>query len=551
MMLANLDGNDLKNCRLVCKAFDRVASTYLDEKTCLVFDGSVGFTKMGFTKHKAKRLVRYLTEADVKLSPWSNMRVRNVSEGYIRALLRENLSHFTKAMMTVTVVEFVKSTMTWPTLIKFLSLFKNLEKYVDNANTYYNLQENALFCCQAYFDPEERTLREIFDYKMQARKISFSFVEPTWDVLMMMRILEITCSNLEEFCLSISTEKESFPFERSEFSNNLGLLLLKNLHTLKVLRIQWTAVNYHFFFEDFFRVIPVLMTSRKEIMISELVLDFDWIFLGHSSFEIDLIPFVKRLRHLKKFTLTKVILQAGLGHLIEEIRPPSGCEFNLGVLLSDHPTIEEAMINREVLKTEVFTSSTTTMRLAIDLTTTSNVGQLIPLGAQSCLYLDDQVLYNGGCVNYPKVTELMIKHIWNGPNSSFMSYNIYGVVSSFPNLTELCIFDGPKFEYIGSFRIRHQWDFMSEATLVDFDLQLIIKNLTKLKIIRIRANLEPLTDCALTGLTSKKKDVLSTIVSHPGHKPNRNEILPDSISDLAGTIITFTTPFHYFNSGGC
>jgi hypothetical protein len=310
-------------------------------------------------------------------------------------------------------------------------------------------------------------------------------------------------------------------------------------------------------FEDFFRVLPVLMTSHKEILITHLVLDFDWIFLGHSGFEQDLIPFVKRLKHLKVFSLMKIILQAGLGHLIEDIRPPPQCQFSLGVLLSDHPNLDEAAINRELLKTDVFTSSITALRVAIDLPETSNAGQVIPLCQQSCMYLGDDTCSNWGTMKFKNTTELMIKHIWNGASSSFVSYNIHGVVSSFPNLTELCIFDGPKFEYLGTFRIRRQWDYMSEAAIMDLDMQLILKNLTKLKIVRIRAYLEQLTDCGLTGLSDQKRDNYDAVISMGGFKSSKEEVLPYAVSNLkdleefvlkgVGDGVTDVTAYFAFN----
>ncbi|CAG7723818.1 unnamed protein product [Allacma fusca] len=427
-IFSHLSGDDIKQCRLVCRTFEKTATTYLNETTCIIFDGNAGFTRVGFSKRKARRLIRYLTESEMKFSLWSKMRFRNICETHIKTLLQENVSRFANTMQNVTTVELIRCSLTWTTLIKFLHLFKNLETFIDLNNNYLAIHDPVIYCCQTYFDPEERTLIEVMDYKLHASRMSFSFAEPTWDIILMMRVLELTY--------------------------------------------------------------------------------FDWIFLGHSGFEQDLIPFVRRLKNLKLFTLMKVILQAGLGHLIEDIRPPSPqCIFNLGILLSDHPNLDEAAINRELLKTEVFTTCITALRVAIDLAETSNAGQVLPLFQQSCMYLGgDEASYNRGAMKFKNTTELMIKHIWNGSSSSFVSYNIHGIVSSFPNLTELCIFDGPKFEYLGSFRIRRQYDYMSEAAVMDLDMQLILKNL--------------------------KRDNYDAVISMGGFKCSKEEILPYAVSNL-------------------
>ena len=75
---------------------------------------------------------------------------------------------------------------------------------------------------------------------------------------------------------------------------------------------------------------------------------------------------------------------------------------------------------------------------------------------------------------------------------------------------------------------------MSDALILDSDMQLIIKELTKLKALRIRACLEHLTDCALTGLSSGKLDAYECIVASQGFKPDRTEVLPLSVSNLEG-----------------
>lgn len=484
----------LLDLRLVCRNWENISTPLILLKCRFVCERK----RKGYFE-EISRTTANLIDC-LKESP-SNNALTGISDMHLKRLTCSDMDAvFTQVpfrspkslFSSIRKLEISNSSLKWGHLIGLLDRFDNLDTFIDTTNRY-KFETLVKFMCITIVDIHQGFLMRYSDKRFPLKGLTIRQTDVGSRTTSLLKLYELTCRQLESFDLIIETSEFNHAsiIERMDFASTLGLFVLKNAPTLRHLLVEWTGQENYYYFDDFFHTINILAWTNAALLLTELHLHFEWIFMSRSNFRDTFIPFIQRLENLKILDIRKIVMEYDQSHLLPVLRPWNWealqTELTYGLLMSDFPSTELVQETQRNLRAAPgLTNCITSLRIAVSSNMTEELAQLIPLG-------------DG--LTYDRVTDFMVNRIWQGYGTRFQSFNFNHVVDAFKNVTNLNILDGPRFAYFGRIRINKQFQKMSYAFLGNDDLQLLLRNLVKLKQLRLRLRMSTVTDVGMCGLT--------------------------------------------------
>lgn len=525
-LFSRLPGNDQLCCRLVCRNWEEIVTASLPKKCCLNYQGRPKFL-LAWLINKAKnfttpttRFVKACKRNPSLVTAWDELRIQRLmpksSKKFVVGLRSPDLNQAI-SFNNITALQITDSMFRFQRLHSFFELLPNLVDFSD-IQTDYTLDWSI--CFKTFGEIQDSIARPFLNTHCKIRNLVVKRDDAGFKTLFLMKLIGLTCENLESFDLHIDTYEYPFPLallERMDYSSVVGVLLNGNRQTLQKLRFHWVGhLTYHFY-DDFLRCIGVMSWTQEPWHLTKVEFHFDWIFLGNPDFHGVLVPFVQRLECLEELKMRNIILQAEWAEILDQVKPNNYdtkkpvVEF--GVMLSDNAQLSTGQTSVNVIGNIAYLrEAIKIIRVSITSEYTDELKKVLPLG---------------GCDEFPGTSELyIIKGDWK-PHMRFIMYNTDKICETFKNLTLLVIADGDRVEYRKDLRSHKQWNHMSNAHIGDDDMQLILKNLVRLKILRLRCRMFYLTDKGTVGITE-------AALSQMKAKMNSSEIPEPKSSSLSG-----------------
>ncbi len=473
----------------------------IKEKCCLVYKGRPRFivswivNKVTNFTSPSKRFLQTCLQNPTLLTTWNELRLRDLMPKSSRKLVRSLLST-TQSMRSinfhnVTTLNITDSMYRFQRLHSIFALLPNLENFSD-INTCYTLDWSI--CCKTFAEIQEAILQPFQGLRCPVKKLMLKRDDAGFKTLFLMKLLGLTCENLESFELTIDTYEFPFPMaliDRMDYASLVGVMLNMNRATLKELIFHWVGhLTYHFY-DDLLRCLGVMSWNMTPWNLTKIDFHFDWIFLGNPDFHSILVPFIQKLEALEELKMRNIILQPEWAEMLDRVKPHNYTVTNpnveFGVVLSDNVNLSTGQTSVNVISSIPFLKrAIKIIRVSITSEHTDELKKVLPIGNSE---------------EFSGTTELyIIKADWK-PQMRFIMYNVDRLCETFKSLTVLAILDGDKSQYRRDLRSHKQWDRMSNAHIGDDDMQLILKNLVKLKTLRLRSRMFYLTDSGTVGLT--------------------------------------------------
>jgi len=291
-------------------------------------------------------------------------------------------------------------------------------------------------------------------------------------------MLLVKCSQLEE--LTFTTDQNFQPQRAIPMYRNLARLTQQNNLSLRALTFPFKSLtaaydfrltDEHHNFREFlnFIVEEQWFTTLEFPALKELSLQYGVIPIEASEFRNKLIPFIDSLSNLSTFSLGCLFLEPEGEAIVQELVHDKSWRTKLGVFINDtagtvpiisSPTIENSLRS---LLVQTFRPASKEVKDALPLI---------------------------GIDAYENIKEFQ----YFNKNHTFCDFNIDLITSSLTNLTHLNLVD-----HNSRIETRHSSEAI--ATIEDFDMQLILRNMTRLISLQVVGNLTYLTDCGITGFS--------------------------------------------------
>lgn len=499
----------LKVCRLVCKQWNNAIckSSCWTTRTVGVIAGQSTSIFSSFLDCPGSTCAAYLDCSKVRFRYWSHLRIRNIKSCHLSPLLTHHASKFGRAVKHVQILELDHCSFTWMDFLELLYLFRGLEK-LTITKSLFGWNECGIaskfmaalgLVCSPHFDelvedfgslcpPEDYFFGNLKELHIQEDDDQDKMMTP-----LLLTLLKDRTPLLDKF--SILLGRSTVQLREPEDQNTLwqsvhAFLCQKNVIQCRIESFHLISsgmVNRFFTYLSIWKFPPknseIWRMQKLRIHLRPLIL---W-----GSFERHLIPLVQRFPCLKHLSLQHIILRGNRAYLVRGLMEqcPDACALQVGLILDDQGGFEAANLEKELLSSELYRRNLVSIEAVVYTDATRELRDMIPYQKK---------------VTFPGMQSFSVTT--NGVSRPrFFTFNINVVVHNFPNLTELSLVDGPPLR-VGSLfsscrAVDSVWKDMSGAVVCDDDIQLILKNLTKLVKLVIRANMKYVTDSGFTGFS--------------------------------------------------
>jgi hypothetical protein len=498
---------ELKSNRLVCKKWDRhiTSSPFWTDSVVAVVDCQNSSWLSLSSNGIGTECASFLESSATRFFCWTTMRLRQLQSRHVNPLITHYSSLFRRSVRGIVRLEISSCHLLWTDLLDLIDLFSKLKELVVDKCTFkleecfvedmlyqvgitrpldFNevIEEISIKCPEKYYNFEE--LRSIYIVEEDTHSES---ITPILLTLLKGRVRD----GLEDFNLSLG--RGTAYLKNTNEQNQYWQCVHSFLESKNILKCHISSrhsvttgmVN---------RFLTYLTLWKCEFYrLQELSIDLRPFNLWQ-SFQRHLIPLLHRMPNLELFSLKNVVLRGNRASFLKEIlelqHTSSNCQLTFGVILDDQGGVTASALEKELLSSQVYRDHLISVEVIVQSDAIREVREMIPYSTSKEIVifpLVEQFTFTTNATARPR----------------FFTFNVNTIVYNFPCLTELKIVDGPSYDYNSFFRRTDgQWNDMSGAMLGDEDLQLIMKNLLKLKVLMLRANMKYMTDAGFTGLTT-------------------------------------------------
>lgn len=286
MIFNQLSGKEQLGCRLVCIHWEEQITPLISSKSCLAYRGRpqafLPWVKSFLThfQNPANRFTSACLQNPLLTLSWNELRIRDMTTNASRRILDTFLNPLMNPNVNfnnVTTLSLQGCRYKFARVNSYFTLMPRLQNLADT-NTFYLIDCST--CCSTFADVQDRILRPFEGVQSPVKRLQLSREDAGFKTTFVVKILGVTCNNLESFEMSIDTFK--FPLamaliDRMDYGNSVGNLLNASANTLEELKLYWVGHLAYLFFDDLLRCLGVMLWSSHPWHLTKVDLHFDWI----------------------------------------------------------------------------------------------------------------------------------------------------------------------------------------------------------------------------------------------------------------------------------